>query len=115
MEPTAQTRRTMTFTLHLPPDIERKLQTLAAQNGQSVERFIQQLVEREASAIKGGQPTVPPVPDASSSDLPSDKALAPFRREVESSGMSDDELQTFFEEAREEVYQEKHGKPSKAS
>jgi hypothetical protein len=29
--------------------------------------------------------------------------------------MTDDELGDFFEEVREEVWQEKHGRPSKAS
>jgi len=42
-------------------------------------------------------------------------ALAPFRRQVEESGMTDDELGDFFEEVREEVWQEKHGRPNKTS
>ena len=32
-----------------------------------------------------------------------DEVLAPFRRQVEESGMSDDELGAFFEEVREEI------------
>ena len=44
-----------------------------------------------------------------------DQALAPFRREVEASGLTDDELRDFFDEVREEVWQEKHGGPSKTS
>jgi hypothetical protein len=44
-----------------------------------------------------------------------DHALAPFRRQLEESGISDDELGAFFEEVREEVWQEKHGGPSKTS
>jgi hypothetical protein len=44
-----------------------------------------------------------------------DQALAPFRRQVEESGMTDDELGDFFEDVREEVWQEKHGRPSKTS
>jgi hypothetical protein len=46
--------------------------------------------------------------------LPSDDALAPFRKEVADSGMTDDELLNFFEGVREEVYQQKHGRPGKA-
>jgi hypothetical protein len=44
-----------------------------------------------------------------------DEALAPFRRQVEKSSISDDELGAFFEEVREEIWQEKHGRPSKTS
>lgn len=36
-----------------------------------------------------------------------DEILAPFRKEVEESGMTDDELDALFEEAREEVWREK--------
>ena len=38
---------------------------------------------------------------------PFDEILAPIRRTFHDSGMSEDDLNTFFEEAREEVYQEK--------
>ena len=43
------------------------------------------------------------------------EALAPFRRQVEESGLSDDELGAFFEEVRDEVWQEKHGKAKNTS
>ncbi len=46
--------------------------------------------------------------------FPSDKALAPFRKEIAESGMTDDKLLKFFEEVREEVYQEKHEGRSQA-
>ncbi len=36
-----------------------------------------------------------------------DEALAPFRRQVETSGLTDAQLEAFFEELREEVWQEK--------
>jgi hypothetical protein len=44
-----------------------------------------------------------------------EQALAPFRRQVEESGLTDDELGDFFEEVREEVWQDKHGRPSQPS
>jgi hypothetical protein len=44
-----------------------------------------------------------------------EQVLAAFRRQVEESGMTDDELGDFFEEVREEVWEAKHGGPSKAS
>jgi hypothetical protein len=36
-----------------------------------------------------------------------DEILAPIRRTFQESGMSDDDLDALFEEAREEVYQER--------
>ena len=36
--------------------------------------------------------------------------LAPFRAQVAESGINDDELDAMFEEAREEVWQERQGK-----
>ncbi|MCI0489011.1 MAG: hypothetical protein L0229_20655 [Blastocatellia bacterium] len=43
-------------------------------------------------------------------DLPAaeffDEILAPIRKTFQESGMSEDELEALFEEAREEVYQE---------
>ena len=39
----------------------------------------------------------------------SDEALALFRRQVEESGMTDEELERFFEEVRDEIWREKKG------
>ncbi len=39
-----------------------------------------------------------------------DEILAPFRCEVEESGITDDELDALVEEARKEIYQEKLAK-----
>ena len=36
--------------------------------------------------------------------------LAPFRKQVDDSGMSEDELNDLFEEARDEVFQEKQAR-----
>jgi hypothetical protein len=101
----------MTVTISLPPELEKGLHDRAALNGQSVEQFVVQLVEK-AVLGRDGVRTLDPSPSAG---LPSDEALAPFRREVAESGMTDEELRTFFEDVREEVYQEKHGRPHKAS
>ena len=57
-------------------------------NGRDVAEYVRLLIERD---IEG--------PSAV------DQALAPFRRQVEESGMTDDELGEFFEEVREEVWQ----------
>jgi hypothetical protein len=38
-----------------------------------------------------------------------DEILAPIRETFQASGMSEDEVEALFEEAREEVYQERKG------
>jgi hypothetical protein len=88
-------RRAMNITIHLSPAEEKKVLERAAQSGQDVTAYIHRLIERDIQSV--------------------DEALAPFRRQVEESGMSDDELGAFFEEVNGEVWQEKHGKPGKAS
>jgi hypothetical protein len=44
-----------------------------------------------------------------------DEALAPFRRQVEESGMSDEDVQSFFEDVRDEVWAERHGRHTRSS
>ena len=66
----------MTITIHLSPSDEKKLLERAAQSGQEVTAYIHRLIERDLQGV--------------------DEALAPFRRQVEESGMSDDELGAFF-------------------
>lgn len=39
-----------------------------------------------------------------------DASCAPFAQAVEATGMTDEEFDRFFEEAREEIWQEKQGK-----
>jgi hypothetical protein len=41
-----------------------------------------------------------------------EEVLEPFRCQVEESGMTDDALDSFFEGAREEVWEEKQGQQS---
>jgi hypothetical protein len=77
---------------------QRRLSERAARNGRDVVAYVHLLIERDIQ-----------VPAAV------DQALAPFRRQVEASGMTDDELGDFFEEVRDEVWQEKRGRPSKGS
>jgi hypothetical protein len=84
----------MSITINLTPDEERKLLERAARNGQDVTAYVHRLIERDIRGV--------------------DEALAPFRRQVAESGISDDELGAFFEEVRDEVWQEKHGRPGEA-
>ena len=88
----------MTITIRLSDDEQRRLAERAARNGRDVAEYVRLLIERDIQGLSAV-----------------DHALAPFRRQVEESGMTDHELDDFFEEVREEVWQEKHGRPSKSS
>ena len=82
----------MTLTLTMPPETQQKLVERATRAGQNVESFACELLER---GLKD-DPTL-------------DELLAPFRRQVAESGLSDSELTALFEESRDEVYCEQHG------
>ena len=88
----------MTITIRLSDDEQRRLAERAARNGRDLAGYVHLLIERDIQE-----------PGAVN------QAPAPFRREVEQSGMTDDELGDFFEKVREEVWQEKHGRPSQPS
>lgn len=88
----------MTITISLSPEAEKKLFERAARSGQDVAGYIHRLIEKDIQA------------PASLDDV-----LAPIRRQFEESGMTEEELDTLVEEAREEAWQERHGRPSPAS
>jgi hypothetical protein len=81
----------LTITITLAPDMERKLIAAAATNGLTPEIFAHHLIER---GLKDSL----------------DQVLAPFRKEVEESGITDDELRELFTKARAEVRAEKRAK-----
>lgn len=83
----------MTLAIFLTPEQQRKLAERAARSGQDVASYVVRLIERDIR---------------STSDV--GEALTPFRRQIEESGMSDEDLDAFFEDVREEVWHEKHGK-----
>lgn len=85
----------MSITINLSPDEERKLLERAARDGQDVAAYVHRIITREITDV--------------------DLALAPFRRQVAESGISDDELGSFFEAVRDEVWRERHGRSSEAS
>ena len=88
----------MTLTIRHSDEAQRMLAERATRNGRDLADYIHLLIERD---IKG--------------PVAVDEALGPFRRQVEESGMTDDELGAFFEEVREEVWQDKHRRPSEPS
>jgi hypothetical protein len=94
----------MTLTIILPPDTEEKLRELAAQAGQTAEGFVRQLVERE---VLGSNGTPPPAATALPAARTFDEIFAPLRKEVEESNISDEDLDSLLEQAREEVWQKK--------
>ncbi len=77
----------MTITLTMPAETQRKLVERATRAGQNVESLACELIERSLN----DEPTL-------------DEILAPFRRQVTDSGMSEAELSTLFEEERQEVF-----------
>lgn len=84
----------MTVTLELKPEIERALKIKAADKECDLNGYLMSIIEKEVSGPK----TI-------------DEILAPFRLEVEESGITDDEFDAFVDEIREEIYQEKCAKP----
>ncbi len=79
----------MTVTLEFKPEIEKALRAKAFSGGVDIDVYLERLVERDLRRKAS-----------------LDAVLAPFRREVEESGISDEEFDQFVEEIRDEVYQE---------
>ena len=102
----------MSIILKLLPETEQKLLKRAAQAGQSVERYVEQLVERDVLRTNGEQPAAPVSgpPSAISSGKSLDDILTPVREEFEKSGMTDEELTSLVEGIREEIWQEKQAR-----
>ncbi len=91
----------MTVTVDLSPEIEGKIKMQAEKGGVKFEEYIKSLLE-EASIRREKLEVL--------SEKSIDEILAPFRREVEESGISDEEFDDLIEEVREEIYQEKLAK-----
>lgn len=80
---------TMTLTINLPKDIGVALENKAKLSRRDAAEFVEDLVTKEVN-----RPSF-------------DEILAPIRKGFEESGDSEEEILAFFEEIREEVYQEK--------
>jgi hypothetical protein len=91
----------VTITIDLPLDVEESLKTQAAQDGLTVEAYVTSLV-REGAKRRDRIDLL-----AAKSF---DEILAPFRRDIERSGMSDEELDGLFTTARKEASRERKGK-----
>ncbi len=81
----------MTITISLPPEVEESVKSQAAKDGLPLEDYVESLVE-EATRRRNRIDVL--------AEKSFDEILAPFRRNVEASGMSDEELDGIFREAR---------------
>jgi len=87
----------MTITIDLPSEIEEKVKMQASHDGLKLEDYLKSLIEETANRRERVK---------RSSESSFDEILAPIRKGFDESGMSEDEILEFFEEAREEVWQE---------
>jgi hypothetical protein len=81
----------MVLKLQISDELERKLVDRARAAGQQTDEYAQQLLERTLST-----PSL-------------DEVLKPFRDQVKSSGMSEDELDSLVEQAREARARDRQG------
>ena len=79
----------------LPPDTEETLRKRAKANGEDVASYAARLIQEALCT-----PSV-------------DELLAPFRKQVEESGITDEELDRLGEELRDEVWQEHEARKAK--
>ncbi|HEY3135316.1 MAG TPA: hypothetical protein VGL29_04635 [Blastocatellia bacterium] len=83
----------MDVTISIPPEMQDKLEQRAIESGQDVTEYIEKLIEKDLTGL------------VSLRDL-----YAPVRRQIQQSGISEDELDALIEKAREEAYQERKRK-----
>lgn len=83
----------MTITIDLPPDVEESIKTQAAKDGLPLEDYIKSLVQ-EGTQRRDRIDVL--------AEKSFDEILAPFRRNVEDSGISDEDLDGLFTMARKE-------------
>src|ERR1051326_9637882 len=84
----------MTIRIDLPPDVEASVKIQAAKDGLPLEDYVTSLVE-EGTKRRDRIDLL--------AERPFDEILAPFRRNVEDSGISDEELDGLFTDARREA------------
>ena len=82
----------MTVSISLSPEAEARLRERAAASGQPLDVYASRVLEAAVTA-----PTI-------------EELLAPARRQIDESGMSDTQLDAFLEEQRDEVWQESQRK-----
>jgi hypothetical protein len=84
----------MTITISLPPQVEESVKSEANKEGKPLADYVESLVEE-------GSRRWDPIHLLAEKSF--DEILAPFRHNVEESGMSDEALDALFTEARKEA------------
>ena len=84
----------MTITISLPPEVEEAVKSQANKEGKPLVDYVESLVE-EGSRRRDRIDLL--------AEKSFDEILAPFRRNVEESGLSDEALDALFTEARKEA------------
>jgi hypothetical protein len=92
----------MTITISLRPEAEERLRKRAEEAGLAPDALARQLLEQALT----GEHVAPP--GRPRSEL--DEILAPFRKQVADSGMTDEELKDLFTQARDELRREKRSR-----
>jgi hypothetical protein len=90
----------MTITIDLPPDVEESVRTQAAKDDLPLEAYVTSLVQ-EGTKRRDRIDLL--------AERPFDEILAPLRRNVEESAMSDEELDDLFTTVRKEASRERRG------
>ncbi len=85
----------MTLTIDLSPALENDVRQQAARRGENVSDFVVHAVEAQLARTRTFE-----------------QVCAPIVQAVEAAGISDEECDRFFEEVREEVWQERQGQAS---
>jgi predicted transcriptional regulator len=83
----------MTVTINLSPEMEQAVRQYAARSGQDVSKFVLQAVEEKIAKARTF-----------------DEICSPFAEAMATTGISDQEFDRFFDEVRDEAWQEKQGK-----
>jgi hypothetical protein len=84
----------MIITIDLPTDVEESLKTQAAKDGLPVEAYVMSIVQ-EGTKRRDRIDLL--------AEKSFDEILTPFRRNVEESGMGDEELDDLFTDARKKA------------
>jgi hypothetical protein len=84
----------MTITISLPAEVEESVKSQAAKEGKPLQDYVESLVEEAARR----RDRIDLLAEQSFEEI-----LAPFRRNVEESGLSDEALDALFTEARKET------------
>jgi len=77
----------MIVTLELKPEIERTLRERALAKGKNLDGYLIDIIEKDAGGVRS-----------------LDEILEPFRREVDESGIADDEFAEFVEAIRNDIH-----------